>query len=1118
MRNYHFCADALNLYRKSLLQQWGRLNLFNRGIQVLINRPEICPPHANLLREITPFEEMLTRSFNAQRGIVEETVDILQDGIRQAVAQVVPLPSMMLQNITGGSASAAVPAAGGTPGIPGAPGAAGVASLLNLDTILTQGRQLLDSVLASMGNAASQHAISGFSMMMNYVFIMFRDHIDPEHQHLLNTINPMIQRLQTARDQSSWTELTTALREAFRFIQEHQVYLQGLRLPLNPVRARSSAIPDFLQTISQHQNALQSPEQRAPQVITSSMIEQQETLLKAKCATYLPVMFVGEKICGLKGDEAFYAEIFKTSATSVDDPMTLFRERFFKAIDTADINGLKKWFAKRIFNLSISLSSFYVSSMLSGVLKAAHELFKPGAQQPREEFLVKLARNWLAVTSGAYNSVASMPATEARDFNAMMEQAIQDPKRNGGLKQNELFSAAAKTAIDAFGPKIRWNEKITRYFIASEIPVVSSMYFLNPVVRLLNRFCSLCLKSIVFVPQWIGNQILQGGAKLAVSYNPFIKTYSEQIMTSIRRDTPTSYAVQKMTYQQLQKILALLQSSLNAEPGSENDLLSRDSRVKKTEISGLVEYVLEVLNKSKYRTQDRLQNYLQGRAPILHKMGQELEEAALPEIMETAVTTISVAINALTTEEGMREVFYNSLGVAINTFDVQPPIPPQDHAAVSKGIEELTDQILESAIFNALEKVFDFTNTKQRNGINLFFRSLKNQTQTFANTIEQNAQEILQGAQVNSASKISDMVKESLEYHRRRVEELGKAEGNRFFHTETKYKLNELSKNMLPHCTALAEPLNRLKNLSDERTNQEKILHPILACHQINRSIHEKIQRTEFSSDDLAYCKVQIALMQTHLETLKQNRCPSAFTDLLGNQCQELTTSLETLDKLQKTKPLLFAVDSLIVKLKEEKLVRLGNSPSPLLRLSEKEMCNITKALPFEDQKELLNQKLLYLMLAHTEEGVREAAAQFRATYLQIVQKNDVDYVQYTLRLRATNDVSYTRLLQSIQESSSRYAQNKLAIEADLREVVTKSRQLNQFVQGQNEISLFNLFAFDMHWIQETTKNIAFNRAKAKCEELRRTMYQRPILIGALNQGLFSFLQGFGPQHLKIRT
>jgi hypothetical protein len=1119
--------------------QWLQLEQFDQKLHDILNNPATHSLHAQLLAQTDVPLQIITAGFHAQRGIIEEAADVLVEGIGRGVMQLETLPSRMYQSFFSPQnpvLSQPMPPSETTTQVTSQPmttSTAGnptttepVINFLNWNNIATQGRRILDSILSSAGAALSQQGASSLATLVQYAFEKIREHIQRtnEQQHLLETINPMIQRLQGAIDRSSWRELTSVLQDAFQFMQEQQVYLQGLRLPLNPVRTHVSAIPDFIQNINAHQNILQPPSQRIPQRISDKDILQKSQLFKSRSSSIGPAKLVLEKICGMNASDALYAEIYKASDNPDQDLSSIFRERLFEKIDQTDVGFFSmmiKWSAKRVYDFLIPLSSFYMNVIFDNILNLFKNGIKntPPSQESKEEFFIKLARNWLAVTSGAYNQVAVAPNSQAKDFNLMIEEAIKSPERNGGLKPNELFGAVAKTVIDSFGPRIQWNKTIDSHF-QTQIPTHSPLHFLNPLISGLNDFCSFCSKALLFVPQWIGNQILQGGAKIALSNTSLLQTYSEQTIESLRRNTPASYATQRLLYRQLQKILLLLQQSLNDDMGGTESLRSRNTNIKRVEITSLIEYLIEVLNKSQYRTQDRLNNYLQHRASLRDRAGRELDDTFIPEVMETVVMTLSIVLKAITQEDEMQQMLYDLLCIANDSFDDKEPVSDVDFAAIEKGIRELSDQILETAIFHAIDEKFDFTNEKQKRGISNFIRTMKEQSQTFANHIHQNIREISHDAISTPVlvSKISSMIEHSYQYHRERVDALGKADGHRNFHTETKHHLNQLSRQLLSHCNAVAERLNSMKNIADEIAFYDKLLHPLLLSFQIHRTLSEVLQNQNLSSQDSTFYQTQLILLQQHLATLQSYQCPLPLTDEIQRSHRDSTSSLQKIEKLQKVQGILRSVYPLFSELKQEKL-NAGGQPSNYLKHIEMQLCRRLNTLPPSEQKNQLNQQVLALMLAQNNETIEAAASQFYALHFQFNARNFTEENAELLALRQNNESLQSRLSTAIEEFSHQISSNTSAIRHHCHRLANDTHELDAWAQAQHDLPIWNLFVFDMQWITETVKNLAFDRAQTKIKQLFESLYQRHNYIGFVNQVIFlPFLEKFGEHHLKKST
>jgi hypothetical protein len=1155
-------------------EQWAQLQEFNQLIQVQISNSLSLPAASQLLTESETPNQIITTAFNAQRGIAEEVAAILVRGLREGTEHLEQLPQRMLNRALSSffpeQTTPSQPGAAGTtpptdaptsppntstPGQPAAPTSASTSApaqspiASTIGGLFTRGRAFLDSLLSSAGEAASQYAAKSLAMLTKLAFEKAHDYVmgDLIRQRgappdFSTTISALIARLQAAITSSSWTELTRVLSDAFAFLQTHDTYLQGIRLPLNPARNHTSAIPSFLNTINAHRDALRSPFQQNPNV-TPTMIERQADLLKVRSASYGPARLVAEKICGIKHSAEFYAKIYRRSSNPQNVNLSpIFRQRLFQEIDKTKLNVFRKWIAKRAYDLLHPLSTFYIRSIVSGVLKQIQNWIRPDlpSQESKDDFLIKLLRNWMAVMSGAYNQVANTPFSQAKDFSIMMEETLKIPARNGGLTQQRLYAAVGKTALDTFGPRIRWNETIDNYF-KTEIPHHSPLFFLNPVAKALNTFCSYCLKGIVFAPQWLGNQILQGGAKLALTHTPFLKDYSEQTVDSLRRNTPSSYAIQRMIFRQQQKVLERLQNTLNTDSPS-NGLLNRNTNIKKIEITGLVEYGLEILNKGRYRTQDRLHNYLNHRASLRDRVGHELEETFLPDVMESAVSTISIAVQAMTEEEEMKQMLYDGLQIANDAFDVQQPVSDEDFIAIERGIREMTDQILETAIYHAIGEKFDFTNTKQKTGITAFNTTLKTKTLAFSLALRRAAEEISSGAVITAAdlqSKITSMIKTSADYNRDRVDALSLADGNRHFHMATKSHFNQVSLELSTYYTTpLSTILNQIKGKSDAMLAKLKLSELLQVCQNIQECLREKLQHPQLSPNDLAFCKPQISLLKQHLMTLRrQSGCPPDLLEEIQRRCDEFSRGIQSTETLQKTEGILIRSLPLFENLQREKQSGTAR-PSPQLKTREKQLCDLLNTLPLPQQKTQLMGLVASMMLATRPDAVSSNAAQFLSSHWEIQNRNSSEANRQLESLRSTRELLESRLSADILQFNADYARDQGDAQTKANELVTligpvhlthtgvvtrigspqfdPLTPLDAWVLGLADLQIWDLFSVDMHWAEEIAKNLAFDRAKAKMQELFDALYQRHNYVGFVNQvALLPFVQRFGKHHLK---
>ena len=236
----------------------------------------------------------------------------------------------------------------------------------------------------------------------------------------------------------------------------------------------------------------------------------------------------------------------------------------------------------------------------------------------------------------------------------------------------------------------------------------------------------------------------------------------------------------------------------------------------------------------------------------------------------------------------------------------------------------------------------------------------------------------------------------------------------------------------------------------------------------------------------------------------------------LDRGSKDFSLRLTVLENIQKAESQLESIDPLFQQLKQEKLAGIGRPSSTLARQLEKQIQQKALGIPFLDQRNLLNQKVSTLMLSPAQEAVESSAAQFSAAYNQSSTKNSTDSQLQIVRLRHINAELQPRLMQLITEFAHRLGKNKKEIDALKQEVVKNSQALQVMTQAEKDLPIWNLFIADMQWVTETVKNLAFDRARGKIQQLFNSLYQRRSYVGFINQvALLPFLEKFGKNHLK---
>ncbi len=995
---------------------------------------------------------------------------------------------------------------------------------ISIGNILNSGQGLFSSILSSTGDGAARFAANQLARLMRYVLESIRDHIieKKEYPHLLQTINPLIQRLQNPEALNSLGAVTDIVGDAFGFMQSQQIYFQSLRLPLSSVRNHASAIPGFLNNINSHQNILQPFANRHASQVTPEMLNAQMERLKMRSTSYGPAQFVVEKFCGLSVSSSFYSEIYRSTSDPLDGDLTsAFRKRLFDKIDGENMNFIMKWLAKRLYDILHPLSRFYVHSMMDNMNKKVMDWMKPNSSSraTKDEVLIDLARNWLAELSGAFNNVAFSPSSQSRDIKVLMEEALKMPERNGGLSQQELYAAVAKTALDTFGPNITWSETIDEHFNV-EIPSDSSFSFLNPVIKVLSTVCNYTLQAIVFVPQWVGNQVLKLGTKIAVSYTPTLKDFAEKTIDSLRRNTPSSYKMQCLIFRQMQKVLQILQEDLNNEETLSGEVKSRNTNIKTVQIEGLVHYIHEVLNKCQYGTKDSLRRFLEKQGPLRNRGEHELEDTFLPELMPSIVQTISIAFETLTKEEEMHEMLYNGLQIANSVFDEEQPVSDEDFAAIERGIRDLSDQILEMAIFHAIGENVDFTKDKEKRTISQFVTTLKNQSHQFAEQLTNQANEIATDRHLSGEalrSKVFALIDTSSKYNSDRVDALSKADGNRNLNSETKYKLNDSSRELSTQCQTLTELLNRMKTAFDESVNADELLYQVLySCFNAQNALTDKLQNLPLSSDDILFCKTQLSLFKNSLTPLRHHPCSNQLREQIQSKVEELNKTFDVIDNLHLSNEILRRAELQYNLLRQEKIRSIGFPPSPTLKSREKDLFNLLHTLPNAQQKNRLIRELNLFMQSTTSMQVATIADRFSNSTNELSTKNAQEMNAQLELFRRTGEMFHQQLQSAIESATASYADNKDSVRKLAKEAAIQAENIDRWAQTQQNIPIWTINRFDMQWVIDGIKDIAFHRARTKMQQFFDALYQRHNYIGAVNQMLLlPFLKNFGDHHLK---
>ncbi|MGE3534677.1 MAG: hypothetical protein AB7H48_07580 [Parachlamydiales bacterium] len=1121
--------------------QWQALQAFREHLQEL-GRDSSPPPlvHADVLREMQPALQCVENAHRGQTGVVQEMIragDHLADRIEQLLIRLEHLPQRMVSNTfstnplptspstntepvvntptertatTGGVATSAE-----TPDQP-ADGS------ISYNTLLERSSSVLSQIMGTAGQAISQRAASSLATMMVFIFDKIKDHLgqNPEHQHIINTIDPLIVRVNAARDNGSWSELTATLQECKQVMQQQQVYLQGFRLPLNSVRTSPSAIPSFLTNISNHDAALHPSRSPLAHSVSREMIVEEANKLKIRASTYGPIKFINEYLLQFEPDDALYASLVAIPPnTPPESASEIFKTRYYEWLDQSDCSLASKWAAKIVFFLAVHVFHFFAEALISNSVATFHRWQDAPEDplNPKEIRIIQQLRNWLAILSASYNEAAATPNGQTRDFQQMLELAIQSPQRNGGLQPTELYGSFSATVLDAYGPRFNWRNAVTKYYNV-QIPSTSSLYVLNPLLTAFNTFCTWTMNALLFIPEWIANTSLSWFTQLFLKNSPLLERNLTRTMDALKTNTRTSYALNQAIHRQLQRIWQSIQANTSSEE-EEIDLQTQDSISKKMEISRLVEYLFEVLNKSRYGTQDRMRAYLEGRLSVRDRAEREIDELFLPEALETAASMISLCFEAGLTEQAQNEFLYDILAIANGAMDSDEPVSEEECAAIEQAIREQTDQILEASIFYALGEKFDFAGEKQKNGVRQFVQDLKDQSDNIAQTLRFNRALINPFAPLNqnTLANLRNSIEASANFQRGRLEALSRSDGNRYFHTETKQKLNETSQQLANHFTPITDHLNQSLRIYEETMQTEqgdRILREMdRALTQVQAIFaRQGIQTAQINQAAQHAENVESALGQfrplSHIFNNQQQLNPD--WNQLQSALSQAQATRHHVDILMQTIPLF----ERIAIAKTQSLST--NALSAEARQNERTLATLIQTLPPSFPHRNLLDQVLNLMYAATPQEITNANHEFHQNLgVMIREAGHSLQISKDLVWLAAEQLK-AKGAQYRQSAAERIAQNQVGLQSRLDQLTGGLDAFQQWAHEVHEIPIWNFFVFDMQWATEITKDLAFGRAKQKVQELTGALYQRHNYIGIVHQMvMLPFLQHYGSQHLR---
>jgi hypothetical protein len=184
----------------------------------------------------------------------------------------------------------------------------------------------------------------------------------------------------------------------------------------------------------------------------------------------------------------------------------------------------------------------------------------------------------------------------------------------------------------------------------------------------------------------------------------------------------------------------------------------------------------------------------------------------------------------------------------------------------------------------------------------------------------------------------------------------------------------------------------------------------------------------------------------------------------------------------------------------DAKMARVSSPPTPQLKNLEKQLCDEIKQLTSASDRTQLNAQVLAFMRSRNPQEAAAAKTRLLSTHLQLSATHHGESRRQHATLQTIAESIKAHIQLSIETCAQNYATHQRSLQEHFTQVSTQARELETWAQRQNGPAIFNITPFDMKWVIEMIKNMAYDRAKSKVDQLFNALYQRHNYIGFVNQ------------------
>lgn len=953
-----------------------------------------------------------------------------------------------------------------------------------------------------------------------------------EYRQINQLITGILPRARTAIDNGSWTELGNIVRTTMAGVNEHQIYLNGLRLPRfgGYEETKYSALPKLFDNVRMLDKAPSAP-MKKEDIEKNIALEKVAFARNTASYTALTTVWESRYFCGLPlPDNNFYFRILEqANRTSPQQPESKVRSLFFEEIDNAyqkgDISFPRKIIAKASFFIVRPLASFFISQFSDKIVEDVRTKIKGNLKDIGNTAVVNFSR-YLTTLDSAYRRVAH--ANYDVLLNEMLEKELEQPQCNRDRKPAEIYKSVAKKGVQEYAPRVTWTQRIQRSFqwwklAPSSLPKRSWNLIIDGTAGLFSF--------VIYIPQSLANWSLKKIIQQIVVRNQIVDNLVKNSTKSVASSGGYTHAMNCVIYQQLLEIHNLMKTAFESPNAQEaSPFKGVDSEQRKEELRTLVKNLFSVLRKSRCDTVGELREAVLGESPAT-KARIAVEDLFVDDAVQGSMRTIKFALESVLKEDQVEKLIWNFLKGANRSFQEGKQVTPEEFHAVERAIQDLSDKILSLSIEKALEDKLDFSTNNQTKQVHQFLDQFKKTYQEFNAKAVATLHDVRKDVSWDhwkSLRVFKEWIHHITEFQNRKINELFETLANSNYDSETKKHFDTWFTQLANSMKTIGARVLKAFALEVEINIRQRLMNMFHSARTECNNLNAKIQNVAFSLDDRNTVVKAFDALKTKL--IEHEKFLDEITDradlnssLISPVKQTLVAPLKNLAEQVASELKKYHVKSNVLEGLTGNFYLPGNARSVLSEvkaLKEESFNTGTEppALAFKVQSLLLMSNTLKSLDSNFDllPLTQKIQSSSNANELeQHIKDIEIKISQHWHSFCAEKGHIAQSINQKTNELNDLINRNNIfneqyiaeragLIQGELNALEGEFSQLSQWTTGLKEFPILNIPLSDMNWFKDFAKSFAKKYIKGRIEGLVRFLSQSyNMKYGVLNHLLF---------------